>query len=121
MFAVSDRFQNLPVHLFAEVDRMKREALAQGKDVIDLGVGDPDIPTPQPIIDACVKALQNPANHRYPYQIGSMKYREAIVRFFKKRYAVSLDPMKNIIPLIGSKEGIAHFPLAFINPGDVVL
>ncbi|KAB2878030.1 aminotransferase class I/II-fold pyridoxal phosphate-dependent enzyme [bacterium] len=121
MFTVSDRFQNLPVHLFAEVDRMKREALAQGKDVIDLGVGDPDIPTPQPIIDACVKALHNPVNHRYPYQVGSMKYREAIVRFFKKRYRVSLDPVKNIIPLIGSKEGIAHFPLVFVNPGEVVL
>jgi LL-diaminopimelate aminotransferase len=100
---------------------MKREAIAQGKDVIDLGVGDPDIPTPQPIIDACTKALQDPVNHRYPYQMGSMKYRESIVRFFKNRYGVSLDAVKNIIPLIGSKEGLAHFPLVFVNPGDVVL
>lgn len=121
MFSAADRFQQLPVHLFAEVDRMKREAIAQGKDVIDLGVGDPDIPTPQPIIDACIKALQNPVNHRYPYQAGSMKYREAIARFLKRRYGIILDPMKNLIPLIGSKEGIAHFPLAFVNPGDVVL
>lgn len=121
MFSVADRFQQLPVHLFAEVDRMKREAIAQGKDVIDLGVGDPDIPTPQPIIDACVKALNRPVNHRYPYQVGSMKYRESIVRFFNKRYGVSLDPMKNIIPLIGSKEGIAHFPVVFVNPGDIVI
>lgn len=121
MFSTANRFQELPVHLFAEVDRMKREALAQGKDVIDLGVGDPDIPTPQPIIDACIKALQNPVNHRYPYQVGSMKFREALFRFFKKRYGVSLDTMKNIVPLIGSKEGIAHFPLVFVNPGDVVI
>lgn len=121
MVSVADRFQQLPVHLFAEVDRMKREAIAQGKDVIDLGVGDPDIPTPKPIIDACVKALHNPVNHRYPYQVGSMKYREAIARFFKKRYGVTLDPIKNLIPLIGSKEGIAHFPLVFVNPGDIVL
>ncbi len=121
MFSTADRFKELPVHLFAEVDRMKREAIAQGKDVIDLGVGDPDIPTPKPIIDACVKALNNPVNHRYPYQTGSMNYREAIVRFFKKRYGVTLDSVKNIVPLIGSKEGIAHFPLVFVNPGDVVL
>ena len=121
MFATANRFKELPVHLFAEVDRMKREAIAQGKDVIDLGVGDPDTPTPKPIIDACLKALNNPVNHRYPYQMGSMNYRNAIVRFFKKRYGVTLDAVKNIIPLIGSKEGIAHFPLVFVNPGDVVI
>lgn len=121
MFPLAKRFEKIPPHLFAEVDRLKREAVARGQDVIDLGVGDPDIPTPQPIIDALAQALKNPANHRYPYQAGSMHYREAIVRFLKRRYNVQLDPVNNIIPLIGTKEGLAHFPIAFVNPGDVVL
>lgn len=120
-FRLADRFEELPVHAFAEVDRLKREAIAQGKDVIDLGVGDPDIPTPQPIIDACTQALQKPANHRYPYQSGSMRFRESVAAFMKRRYDVTVDPQRNIVPLIGSKEGIAHFPIAFVNPGEIVI
>jgi len=121
VFSLADRFKSLPVHLFAEVDRVKREALSRGQDVIDLGVGDPDVPTPAPIVEACIRALKSPENHRYPYQVGSIKYRDAIVRFFKRRYGVDLDPLKNVVPLLGSKEGIAHFPIVFVNPGEYVI
>lgn len=121
MFALARRFEHLPVHLFAEIDRLKREALRGGRDIIDLGVGDPDTPTPQPIIDACTRALQQPTNHRYPYQVGSERFRKSVAAFFKRRYRLDVDPLKEVLPLIGSKEGIAHFPIAFINPGDVIL
>ncbi len=121
MFDLAKRFDFLTVHLFAEVDRMKREAIARGQDVIDLGVGDPDLPTPAPIVDACIEALRISKNHRYPYQVGAMKFRESVSNFVKRRYGVEIDPIKNVLPLIGSKEGIAHFPLAFVNPGDIVI
>jgi LL-diaminopimelate aminotransferase len=121
MYKLAERFQILPVHLFAEVDRMKREAILRGQDVIDLGVGDPDQPTPAPIIHAFIEALKNPKNHRYPYQSGSDKFRQSVSAYLSRRFHVTIDPTKNLIPLIGSKEGIAHFPLAFVNPGDVVL
>ena len=90
-------------------------------DVIDLGVGDPDLPTPEPIIDAMKMAVQDPKNHGYPSYSGMMEFREAVSRWYKKRFNISLDPEKEVISLIGSKEGIAHFPLAFIDLGDVVL
>lgn len=121
MFSLASRLSSLPVHLFAEVDRRKREAIASGKDVIDLGVGDPDLPTPRPICDALARALSNPKNHRYPYQVGSEIFRDSIARFLHRRYGLHVDPSRQLVPLIGSKEGIAHFPLAFVNPGDVVL
>lgn len=121
MHRLADRFQVLPVHLFAEVDRMKRDAIVRGQDVIDLGVGDPDQPTPAAIVHAFTEALKNPRNHRYPYQSGSEIFRQSVCTYMKRRFNVTMDPMKNVLPLIGSKEGIAHFPLAFVNPGEIVL
>ncbi|WP_461830097.1 LL-diaminopimelate aminotransferase [Aquifex sp.] len=121
MFEFSDRLKVLPPYLFAELDRKKEEKIAQGVDVIDLGVGDPDLPTPKPIVEAAKKALENPENHKYPSYVGKLEFRKAVADFYKRRFGVELDPKTEIITLIGSKEGIAHFPLAFVNPGDIVL
>ena len=117
----ADRLKQLPPYLFAELDRKKDEARAKGVDVIDLGVGDPDQPTPQHIIDKLQEAAQQGRYHRYPSYSGMNKFREAASAWYKKRCNVSVDPLKEVVSLIGSKEGIAHIPLAFINPGDVVL
>lgn len=117
----ADRLKALPPYLFAEVDRKKRELIAKGKDVIDLGVGDPDTPTPDFIIEAMTKAAQDGSNHRYALDAGMPVFRESIAAWFQDRYGIKLDPAKEILPLIGSKEGIAHFPLAVVNPGDVCL
>lgn len=115
------RLQKLPPYLFAEIDKKKRELIAKGKDVIDLGVGDPDIPTPDFIIHAMQKAVENPRNHRYALDQGMPEFRLAIRDWFERRFHVKLDPDKEILPLIGSKEGIGHLPLAVINPGQVCL
>ncbi|NIP31809.1 MAG: aminotransferase class I/II-fold pyridoxal phosphate-dependent enzyme, partial [Candidatus Dadabacteria bacterium] len=117
----ADRINELPPYLFAEIDAKKEEVMAKGVDVIDLGVGDPDIPTPDFIIEALNKAARDPKNHVYPSYVGMMSYREAVAGWYKKRFNVDLDPAGEIVTLIGSKEGIAHAPLAFINPGDIAL
>ncbi|GAB6066389.1 LL-diaminopimelate aminotransferase [Aquifex pyrophilus] len=121
MFEFSDRLKVLPPYLFAELDRKKQEKIEQGVDVIDLGVGDPDMPTPKPIVEAAKKALENPENHKYPSYVGKLEFRKAVSDWYKRRFGVELDPQTEVITLIGSKEGIAHFPLAFVNPGDIVL
>ena len=113
-----ERLRQLPPYLFAEVDRRKRELKGRGKDVIDLGVGDPDLPTPDFIIEALSQAAQDPGNHRYALDAGMPAFRESIRDWFRKRFGVKLDAEKEILPLIGSKEGIAHLPLAVLNPGD---
>ncbi|MDI6744256.1 MAG: LL-diaminopimelate aminotransferase [Thermodesulfovibrionales bacterium] len=118
---LSDRVKHLPPYLFAAIDKMKQEALARGIDLIDLSIGDPDIPTPKHIVDAMKKAVENPAHHRYPSYEGMLSFREAVAEWYKKRFNVSLDSKTEVLSLIGSKEGIGHIPLAFINPGDVVL
>lgn len=115
------RLRQLPPYLFAEVDRRKRELIAQGKDVVDLGVGDPDLPTPDFIVRALEEGARDPKNHRYALDAGMPSFRQSIAQWFKKRYGVTLDPEKEILPLIGSKEGIAHLPLAVLNPGDLSL
>ncbi|MBF0484952.1 MAG: LL-diaminopimelate aminotransferase [Candidatus Omnitrophica bacterium] len=120
-FEFSDRLKQLPPYLFLEIDKAKRAALAQGRDIINLGVGDPDQTTPQVIIDAMKKALDNGANLHYPFDAGVPQLRVEIAKWFKKRFSVDLEPSSEIYPLIGSKEGLAHFPLAFINPGEKVL
>jgi len=120
-FKVSRRLQNLPPYLFLEIDKAKRKARQEGRDIIDLGVGDPDEPTPQFIIDALYRAAQDPASHRYALDQGMPDFRQAIANWYRKRFNVGLSPDREILPLIGSKEGIAHFPLAFINPGDYSL
>lgn len=117
----ADRLKQLPPYLFAELDRKKAEARSRGVDVIDLGVGDPDLPTPDNIINKLAEAAKEPRYHRYPSYTGMNEFRKAISRWYQKRAAVTLDPLQEVVSLIGSKEGIAHIPLAFINPGDVVL
>ncbi len=115
------RIEKLPVYLFAQIDRAKREAIAKGVDIIDFGVGDPDLPTPNHIIEALYRAAQDPKNHRYPSYEGMLKFREAVASWYKKRFNVELDPEREVLTLIGAKEGIGHLPLAFINEGDIAL
>ncbi|MDD5422232.1 MAG: LL-diaminopimelate aminotransferase [Candidatus Omnitrophica bacterium] len=117
----SDRLKKLPPYLFVEIDRAKKQARDEGRDIIDLGVGDPDIPTPKFIIDALNKAVRDPSTHRYALDQGHPDFRNAASRWFKRRFGVDMNPDGEIYPLIGSKEGIAHIPLAFINPQDIVL
>ena len=115
------RILDLPPYLFAEIDKKKNEMIDKGVDVIDLGVGDPDIPTPDHIIDALKIASEDPSNHTYPSYVGMLSFREAVSDWYKKRFDVSLDPSTEVVALIGSKEGIAHAPLAFVDPGDIAL
>jgi LL-diaminopimelate aminotransferase len=121
MFKLSKKLQALPPYLFLEIDRAKRKARQEGRDIIDLGIGDPDLSTPRHIIEALYQAAQEPANHRYALDRGMSALRRAIAGWYQRRFGVNLDPEKEILPLIGSKEGIAHFPLAFLNPGDYSL
>ncbi|WP_080801011.1 LL-diaminopimelate aminotransferase [Arabiibacter massiliensis] len=112
---------HMPPYLFAQIDA-KRDALkAQGIDVISLGIGDPDTPTPPHIVDAMAKAIRNPANHQYPDYAGSSAYRAACADWMRNRFGVEVDPAAEVLALIGSKEGIAHLHTAFVDPGDWVL
>lgn len=117
----ADRINALPQYLFAAIDELKQQKIKQGMDVIDLGVGDPDQPTPPHIIEAMCHAVKNANTHHYPSYVGLLSFRQAVVEWYKKTFGVDLDPEKEVISLIGSKEGIAHIPLAFINPGDLAL
>lgn len=121
-FELATRVASLPPYLFAAIDKAKSEVAAQGIDIISLGIGDPDMPTPDFIIDALYEAAKKPANHQYPSYVGMMDFRKAVAAWYAKRFGVEgLDPKSEVITLIGSKEGIGHFPLAFINPGDLAL
>lgn len=117
----AQRVQKLPPYLFAEVSKTIARKKSEGVDVISLGIGDPDIPTPPHVIDALCEAAQKPANHRYPETEGLPELRQAIAAWYERRFDVSLDPEKEICSLIGSKEGIGHLPLCLIDPGDVAL
>ncbi len=117
----ASRIAGLPPYLFAEIDAKKNELIKKGVEVIDLGVGDPDIPTPDFIIEALKVGAEDPENHRYPSYQGMRSFRVAVADWYKERFNVDLDPDTEVIALIGSKEGIAHAPLAFIDPGDVGL
>jgi len=117
----ADRINSLPPYLFAAIDKAKAELIKKGVDVINLSIGDPDLPTPPHIIEAMKKALDNPAHHRYPSYEGMLSFRTAAAKWYKKTMNVDLNPEDEVLTLIGSKEGIAHIPLAFLNPGDVSL
>jgi len=117
----ADRIKNLPPYLFAAIDKAKQEARARGVDVIDLSVGDPDLPTPAHIVEALRQAAEDTSNHQYPSYEGKLTFRNAVADWYKRTFNVDLDPRNEVLTLIGSKEGIAHAPLAFINPGDVAL
>lgn len=115
------RIDQIPPYLFAEIDKKKQEMRKKGIDLIDLGIGDPDLPTPKLIIERLKAAAENPRNHRYPPYEGMIEFRTAVARWYEKRFSVHLDPQTEVLSLIGSKEGIAHIPLAFVNPGDYTL
>jgi len=117
----ADRIKALPPYVFARLDELKAKAREQGLDLIDLGMGNPDGATPQPVVEAAIAALQNPQNHGYPPFEGTASFRRAITSWYNRRYSVELDPDSEALPLIGSKEGLAHLAIAYINPGDVVL
>lgn len=115
------RIKTLPPYLFAAIDEMKQKAIARGVDIINLGIGDPDLPTPAPIIERLKQAAADPKNHQYPSYEGLPSFRKAVADWYRKRFGVTLDPASEVLTLIGSKEGIGHVPLAFVDPGDVVL
>jgi LL-diaminopimelate aminotransferase len=112
---------NLPPYLFARIDEMKAEQRKKGTDIIDLGVGDPDLPTPSHIVEALCTAAKDPANHHYPDYAGMPAYRSAVAGWYRKRFGIILDPAKEVLALMGSKDGITHIGEAFVNPGDYVL
>jgi len=120
-YTQAQRLQLLPPYVFAELDRMKQEQIRKGVDVINLGIGDPDLPTPPHIIAALAKAAADPANHQYPSYEGMVSFRQAAADWYRSRFGIGLDPATEVLTLIGSKEGIGHLPLAFVDPGEVVL
>jgi LL-diaminopimelate aminotransferase len=117
----ASRLGLLPPYLFAELDRLKKEVQEKGVDVISLGIGDPDLPTPPHIVESLRKASGDPRNHRYSDYEGIERYRAAAADWYKRRFSVSLDPKREVCALLGSKEGIANFATAVVDPGDIVL
>ncbi|WP_369408215.1 aspartate aminotransferase [Leptolyngbya ohadii] len=117
----AERLQALPPYVFARLDELKARAREQGLDLIDLGMGNPDGATPEPIVEAAIHALKNPATHGYPPFEGTASFRRAITDWYHRRYGVSLDPDGEALPLLGSKEGLGHLAIAYINPGDLIL
>lgn len=117
----SKRIQQLPPYPLAELDKKKKALRAKGIDLIDVSIGDPDLPTPQPIVEKMQEAIQKPVNHRYPDYEGGLEFKLAVARWYQKRFGVSLDAEKEVCALIGSKEGIANIHYAFVDPGDIAL
>lgn len=117
----SKRLKDLPPYLFAEIDKIIKEKRDQGLDVISLGIGDPDIPTPKGIIDALQDEAENPVNHQYPSSYGMDLFREAVADFYMDRFSVKIDPASEVIPLLGAKEGVANIAYTYVDPGDYVL
>jgi len=118
---MSKRLESLQPYLFVEISRKIAEKKAKGEEVISFGIGDPDIPTPSHILERLCQAAQDPANHRYPESAGLPELRKTIAEWYKKRFGVSLDANKEVLPLVGSKEGVAHIAWCFIDPGDIAL
>jgi LL-diaminopimelate aminotransferase len=121
MFEYTQRLKQLPPYLFARIDKIKQEEIKKGRKLVALGIGDPDLPTPDFVIDRLMRAAKNPGNHQYPSYWGMIEFRKAVARWYDSRFGVSLNPENEVLALIGSKEGIAHIPLAFVNPGEAVL
>src|SRR5438093_9316235 len=118
---VARRIESLPPYLFAELDKKLDAKRASGVDVISLGVGDPDLPTPEHVVEAMREAVRDPATHRYPAYWGSIEFREAVAGWYRRRFGVALDAKTEVLALIGSKEGLGHLPVAFVDPGDETL
>jgi len=121
VFEESDRLKSIPPYLFAEIDMIIRQRREQGFDVISLGIGDPDIKTPNPVVEELCRQAWNKENHRYPSSYGLKALKTAASVFYKKRFGIDIDPENEVLPLWGSKEGIANIAYTFINPGDTVL
>jgi LL-diaminopimelate aminotransferase len=121
MPTLAQRVKDLPPYLFERIDAMKQDALEKGVDLIDLSIGDPDIPTPGHIVEAMKKAVENHEHHHYPSSSGMISFREAAAGWLKTRFGIKVDPAKELVSVIGSKEAVGHLPLAYVNPGDVVL
>src|SRR3989449_8081094 len=119
--AGAQRLSLIPPYLFAEIDRKVQAKKRAGVDVISLGIGDPDLPTPKRIVSVLQEAAADPSNHRYPSYFGLAELREAIANWYRERFNVALDPGTEILPTLGSKDGISHVPLALVDPGDVGL
>ncbi len=117
----SERLGKLAPYPFVEISRIIAAKRAAGADVVTFGIGDPDIPTPQPIIDRLLSASQDPPNHRYPETDGLPEVRRAIAHWYENRFGVTLDPDTEVLPLIGAKEGIGHAAFCFLDPGDIAL
>jgi LL-diaminopimelate aminotransferase len=117
----SQRVQSLPPYLFAGIERQIAQRRAAGIDVISLGIGDPDLPTPPHVVAALAEGAADPVTHQYPSNLGELAFREAVAGFYSTRFGVELDPASEIVPLLGAKEGIAHIGLALLDEGDVAL
>ena len=118
---IAERVRTLPPYLFAAIERQIAERKAAGIDVISLGIGDPDLPTPPHIVEALAEGAADPATHQYPSNQGELGFREAVAGFYATRFGVELDPADQIVPLLGAKEGIAHICQVLLDPGDVAL
>lgn len=118
---MAKRVKNLPPYLFARIDELKAKAIKDGVDLINLSIGDPDMPTPEHIVEAMKRAVEKPEHHQYPSYEGMLSFRQAVAEWYRRRFGVELDPETEVLTLIGSKEGIGHISLAFVDPGDVVL
>ena len=121
MYEFADRLKNIPPYLFAEIEEKVSKKKAEGIDIIDFGIGDPDLPTPKLITDEIKKQLDDPQNHQYSTSAGERETRVAVADWYKTRFGVDVDPDKEVVILLGSKEGLANFARAFANPGDKVL
>lgn len=117
----AERLLKLPIYVFAQLDKLKAEQRAKGKDLIDLGMGNPDISPPKEVIDSLIDSLKSPENHRYPSFEGAPEFKDAVSEWCKKQYNINIDPEHEVVTLIGSKEGVVHFAFAYINPGDTTL
>lgn len=117
----ADRLSYLPAYVFAKFDQDKRELIAKGADVIDLSLGSPNLPTPREVVDECIKVINDPQNYRYPPFGGHKAFKESASKWLKERFLIDIDPDSEVLPLSGSKEGIAHLAFAMINPGDLTI
>ena len=115
------RLEAVPPYLFAELERKLAEKQATGVDVISLGIGDPDLPTPESVVEALIAGARDPSTHRYPTNHGSQELREAAAGFYRDRFGVELDPRSEVVPALGGKEAVGHIALALLDPGDVAL
>lgn len=118
---IATRMEMIPSYLFAAIDRMKEAAIVRGVDIINLSIGDPDLPIPTPVVESLGEAAKDPKHHKYPSYVGMLAFRKAVADWYSRRFKVVLDPADEVLTLLGSKEGIGHMHLAFVNPGDIVL